>query len=224
MSEYKPITQGLREAMNLDGWATNGTYCVKLSADMDEFNGLCDDIDALHKSLEQECEKLREKVDNQRKQLTEIQDAMHRRNNGELKRRWQKQLDELKADNAELLGFANRVKDAVNKREDVTLWGIDYIAGPVDKYGTPISMSSCFDGEHGFPTSVWYHAETGCWYVNFSKDGQIKAEECVVREPSVMDLLDELLMKWPDCEGPVEELALKKRIASCLQIAEVEGE
>lgn len=80
MSEYKPITQGLREAMNSDGWATNGTYCVKSSADMDEFNGLCDDIDALHKSLEQECEKLREKVDNQRKQLTEIQDAMHRRN------------------------------------------------------------------------------------------------------------------------------------------------
>ena len=50
--DYTPITQALRAAMDSDGWANSTTYCVKLSADMDTFNALCDDIDALHKSLE----------------------------------------------------------------------------------------------------------------------------------------------------------------------------
>lgn len=167
MSEYTPITQGLREYIERH---PTMMHAVGLT-------DLCDNIDAIHKALEDE--------------------------------------------NAEMRPFVESLEEAAEKREAVTLWGVDYIAGPVDKYGTPISMSSYFDGEHGFPTSVWYHAETGCWYVNFSKDGPIKAEECVVQKPSVMNLLDELLMKWPGCEGPVEELALKKRIASCLQIAEV---
>lgn len=170
MSEYKPITQGLRGRLKVAALGLATPMVDGLMAD-------CDNIDAIHKALEREC--------------------------------------------AEMRPFVESLEEAAEKREAVTLWGVDYIAGPVDKYGTPISMSSYFDGEHGLPTSVWYHAETGCWYVNFSKDGPIKAEKCVVREPSVMNLLDELLMKWPDCEGPAEELALKKRIASCLQIAEV---
>ena len=173
MSEYKPITQGLRNLINIDA-ALLGMSTSMVTVLICE----CDNIDAIHKALEDE--------------------------------------------NAEMRPFVESLEEAAENREAVTLWGVDYIAGPVDKYGTPISMSSYFDGERGFPTSVWYHADTGCWYVNFSKDGPIKAEECVVvRKPSVMSLLDELLVKWPDCEGPVEELALKKRIASCLQIAEV---
>lgn len=57
---YGRITQVLRAAMESDGWANSTTYCVKLSVDMDAFNALCDDIDALHKALEDENATLRE--------------------------------------------------------------------------------------------------------------------------------------------------------------------
>lgn len=168
MSEYKPITQQMRDYIRDE---------VPVRGELLEY---CNNIDAIHKALEDE--------------------------------------------NAEMRPFVESLEEAAESHKGVTLWGVDYIAGPFDKYGTPISMSSYFDGEHGLPTSVWYHAETGCWYVNFSKDGPIKAEKCVVRKPSVMNLLDELLMKWPDCEGPADEIALKNRIAKRLQLAEVEGE
>lgn len=38
--------------------------------------------------VEEDVERLRDKIRNQRKQLEEVQDALHRRNEGELKREW----------------------------------------------------------------------------------------------------------------------------------------
>ena len=83
----------------------------------------CDAIDAVHAQLERDykaaCEANRRQYEqyadvvhklnranaknlNQRKQLTEVQEAIHRRNEGELKARWQKELDRLERENAEL--------------------------------------------------------------------------------------------------------------------------
>ena len=83
----------------------------------------CDAIDAVHAQLERDykvaCEvnerqdeqyadmvhkldRAYEKNRNQRKQLTEVQGALHRRNEGELKARWQKEIDRLERENEEL--------------------------------------------------------------------------------------------------------------------------
>lgn len=51
--------------------------------------------DAIETAHNGEVEKLHEKVRSQRKQLSEVQDALHRRNEGELKTRWLKEMDEL---------------------------------------------------------------------------------------------------------------------------------
>ena len=225
MSEYKPITQGLREAMNLDGWATNGTYCVKLSADMDEFNGLCDDIDALHKSLEQECEKLHEKVLNQRKQLADVQEAIERRNNGVLKRRWQKKMDALKNENEEMRDFNYRVREAIRRHEDLTLWGADYTALPLDADGVPIHIGDVMDTSTFGTVEVEGFIHSAIAFYNYNEDQQARlctspAKLCHHHKPTVMDVLDELLMNWPDCEGPEDELALKQRCAERLRLAD----
>ena len=71
---------------------------------------LCDEIDGIHANLEhlnhdlndtvlamnEEIGRLRDKVINQRHQLSEVQDALERRNNGELKSRWHKELDKVR--------------------------------------------------------------------------------------------------------------------------------
>ena len=83
----------------------------------------CDAIDSVHAQLERDykvaCEvnerqdeqyvdmvhrldRAYEKNRNQRKQLTEVQEALHRRNEGELKTRWQKEIDRLERENEEL--------------------------------------------------------------------------------------------------------------------------
>jgi len=113
MSEHTPITGELRGAME--------RYCnfkdeniVKLTEG--DFDRICDAIDAVHAQLERDykvaCEvnerhdeqyadmvhkldRAYEKNRNQRRQLTEVQEALHRRNEGELKRRWMREKQDL---------------------------------------------------------------------------------------------------------------------------------
>lgn len=56
-----------------------------------------------------EITELRRKVANQAKQLKEVQTALERRNQGEVKARWQRTLDALKAENERLRSFAQRL-------------------------------------------------------------------------------------------------------------------
>ena len=70
------------------------------------FEAHCDKIDALYKSLEKQNEELR-------KELNERPVAC----------------------DAEVMAFVNRLRDAAERHEDVTLWGVDYTAYPVDKHG-----------------------------------------------------------------------------------------
>lgn len=56
-----------------------------------------------------EITELRRKVANQSRQLKEVQAALERRNQGEMKTRWQRTLDAAKAENAKLRSFAQRL-------------------------------------------------------------------------------------------------------------------
>ena len=105
--EYAPITQELRDYIERH---PTMMHAVGLT-------DLCDNIDAIHKALEEQNAKLHEKVLNQRKQLAEVQEAIERRNNGVLKRRWQKKLDALKNENEEMRDFNYRVRGAIQRHE-----------------------------------------------------------------------------------------------------------
>lgn len=101
MDEYKPVTGELRRRgylteanIEVDGAVT----FAKVYFGTKDFRDLCDDIDSVHAQLERENKSLREKVRHQSAQLSEVQGALERRNNGELKRHWQKELDRLKAE------------------------------------------------------------------------------------------------------------------------------
>ena len=60
------------------------------------------DLNTIIKQQSQEIFDLRRKVANQAKQLKEVQAALERRNQGEMKSRWQRTLDAAKAENERL--------------------------------------------------------------------------------------------------------------------------
>ena len=113
-----PITTELRETIR--SLAIDDSV---LTIGGDDFHRLCDAIDAVHAQLERDykvaCEvnerqdeqyadmvhnldRAYEKNRNQRRQLAEVQEALHRRNEGDLKVRWQKELDRLERENEDL--------------------------------------------------------------------------------------------------------------------------
>lgn len=101
MDEYEPITGELRKAFMANGGIATLDGCIikeYMTIAKSELDDLCDNIDSVHAQLERENESLRKKVKDQGAQLSEVQGALERRNNGELKRHWQKELDRLKAE------------------------------------------------------------------------------------------------------------------------------
>lgn len=57
---YEPITKGLRELMSYQAVVGTDTFKSRVAADPDAFDAACDDIDAIHRSLEAENERLRD--------------------------------------------------------------------------------------------------------------------------------------------------------------------
>ena len=60
MGEYAGITQELRALMSYQALVGTDTFKSRVTADPDAFDAACDDIDAIHRSLEQENERLRD--------------------------------------------------------------------------------------------------------------------------------------------------------------------
>ena len=109
MSDNKPITDDLRSY--LEGAMYDSPHCFRRASEH------CDNIDAIHKSLEDVNEQLRK----------------------ELKER-------PVAGDADVMAFVERLRDAAEKREDVTLFGIDYTALPLDADGVPIHVGDMMHG------------------------------------------------------------------------------
>ncbi len=81
--------------------------------------------------------------------------------------------------------FADRLKVAVDNREDVTLWGVDYAPLPVDADGVPIHVGDVMDG-YGKTIEIveMRHGRSG--WVLISRDGNgyadLKTEDAELRE------------------------------------------
>lgn len=60
-NEREPITKELRELMSYQALVGTDTFKSRVAADPDAFDATCDNIDAIHRSLEEENESLRER-------------------------------------------------------------------------------------------------------------------------------------------------------------------
>lgn len=188
---YGRITQVLRAAMESDGWANSTTYCVKLSVDMDAFNALCDDVDALHKALEDENASLREQNAKLRETVAE-----HARSN------------------VEAVTSLDRLGDAVKKFDDLNLWGVDYVAYPVGCDMRTICPRCKVDGYGRTHTVMQLNLNIdGSWsLVNDRGDTYHDMAAFAHHQPDVKDTLLEMigeLMSTPMNKLRADELAEK---------------
>ena len=204
------ITDELRE------WA-RGFFNVNTREALDD---IADRIDAAHAQLERDykvaCEvnerqdeqyadmvhkldRAYEKNRNQRKQLTEVQEALHRRNEGELKRRWMREKQDLELQIAKM------------HLESVEL--------PEDADGEPIHIGDVLtDGKYTFVVYELAVFGDGSWSIR-NEDGNAWAACDVTHhhEPTVEDVLCELLDKVDDDRAGqaeiIAEYAAKLRLA-----------
>ena len=99
--------------------------------------------------------------------------------------------------------FADRLKAAVDKREDVTLFGIDYTALPIDADGEPIHAMDMLDG-YGKTIEVVEMRYGRSGWVLISRDGNGYAD-CAAfthhHAPTVEDVLAEFASDISDVLG-----------------------
>ena len=103
--------------------------------------------------------------------------------------------------------FADRLKAAVDKREDVTLFGVDYTPLPVDADGVPIHVGERVQLIGNDPSTVSHMSLAGDgWRVYVKYDGDLgtgSGEPSRIRHhhaPTVEDVLQELTNEvWNRC-------------------------
>ena len=119
--------------------------------------------------------------------------------------------------------FCDRLREAAAECADVTLFGVDYIALPVDADGVPIRVGDVLtDGEYTFVVGELAVFGDGSWSIR-NDDGNAW-EACDVthhHEPTVEDVLREFSDKvcnsghqWGlDAKDTIAEYATKLRLA-----------
>lgn len=173
MSEYKPITQGLRGRLKVAALGLATPMVDGLMAD-------CDNIDAIHAALEREC--------------------------------------------AEMRGFCERVKGAVEDGEDVTLFGADYMALSVDKEDVFIHPDDELDWPDGTTLTVKGVGKDGIIFYIDHDTGLAEwtsAEGKRHHAKTVEDTLREFAKEWSYADDEEEETKTLEKFAKYLKLAGV---
>lgn len=119
--------------------------------------------------------------------------------------------------------FCGRLEEAANNREDVTMWGVDYIPLPVDADGVPIHVGDKLtDGEYRFTVHELATFGDGSWSIR-NEDGNAWAACDVTHHntPTVEDVLREFADRvcnschqWGlDAADTIAEYAARLRLA-----------
>ena len=139
--------------------------------------------------------------------------------------------ERIDAEVADMQAFCDRLREAAESREDVTLWGTDYIALPVDADGVPIhvgdvvTMQLLFGGESK-PLVVdrmeLSHGRDGdLWCVALDTDKECWNQPSLMRHyapPTVEDVLREFADEvWNRCcEGATaSDSGIDELVAEC---------
>ena len=124
--------------------------------------------------------------------------------------------------NCESREFAHRIEGCARNREDVTLWGVDYMPYPLDADGVPIHAGDMLDGYGKTIEVVELRIGRSGWVI-VSRDGNAYAD-CAAfshhRAPTVEDVLREFITKAEDIgDYEVSEDALIAEYAARLRLA-----
>lgn len=132
--------------------------------------------------------------------------------------------DRIDAEVAEMQAFCDRLKEAAESREDVTLWGTDYVALPVDADGSPIHVGDVMewcdpDGEVTVTCEV-DAVGVECFFAWDGANGRY-AQKCANayrhhHPPTVEDVLTEFadeVRRCCDTADTIAEYAAKLRLA-----------
>lgn len=134
------------------------------------------------------------------------------------------QLDET----SDMREFCGRIEQAAANREDVTLWGVDYVALPVDADGVPIHVGDTVYGEDGMSYKVvsisfgrWPGGVTVNAVNGFSKWRDLIPGKMTHISPDSLESIARDLEDWADgnISGSAQSFADRIR-----EVAEREGE
>lgn len=114
---------------------------------------------------------------------------------------------------AEMESFHDRLCRASERREDVTLWGVDYTALPVDADGEPIHIGDVMESDDGETFKVCrLQLFSSGWAID---GGKFTQSEIHHHTPTVEDVLREFAGAWAEWKdgaammNPVETFAAK---------------
>ena len=118
--------------------------------------------------------------------------------------------------------FCDRLREAAAERADVTLFGVDYVAIPLDADGEPIHVGDVMDTEHFGTVEVEGFVHSAVAFYNYS--GQpayictAPANTCHHHAPTVEDVLREFADEvWNRCcEGATaSDSGIDELVAEC---------
>ena len=115
--------------------------------------------------------------------------------------------------------FDQRLESCADKREDVTLWGVDYTPLPVDADGVPWHINDEFEVDEGI-AHVNGIGDNRLFYIDGDGMQWTRADnKCHHHAPTVEDVLREFVDAWAEWKdgaammNPVETFAAKLRLA-----------
>ena len=197
---HEPITKGLRDQITVvpgaelcDKRDPDGNYVFTsavVRCELKGFTEACDAIDAIHAALERENEKLR------------------------------KELKEWSIGAPEAMAFVDRLTDAAEKREEVTILGVDYTALPLDADGEPVHIGDELmevgrHSAHAFVSRMELCADG--WWFRYEGIWRRTVSYRHYHGRNVVDVLGELVDVVKDQNADFTKLTIAK-YAECLQL------
>lgn len=129
---------------------------------------------------------------------------------------------------ADLRGFANRVREAAENHEDMTVFGGEYMALPLDADGEPIHVGDEMDTSSFGTVEVEGFVHSAIAFYNYEDQPArlctSPAKLCHHHKPTVADLLRDMLHDWFYADTKEEEAEIIERFAKLLQLADGDAE
>lgn len=125
----------------------------------------------------------------------------HRVMDSRLSREFSEHIDAIEREVKGMRDFCERLDDAATKREDVTLWGVDYMPYPLDAEGIPIHVGDVMEWPDCSTAEVVGIGNDTFFYV---EEGDDAAEWSCANDklhhhaPTVEDVLRELVAAYMD--------------------------
>lgn len=125
-------------------------------------------------------------------------------------------VEEARSESEGMRGFCGRLEEAAKKHEDVTIFGVDYMALPVDADGVAIRPGDVIDGYGGTSEVASLRLTRDCggfrWFINTDNDYTWSDSYAFThhKEQDVTDVLREFALACEDAgnAGPeVERIA-----------------